>query len=67
MKLPDPEKRLGVHAGPLPAAYGDPALIRVVLVNLLSNAVKFTRKEPEPRIEVSGVEQNGESRLLREG
>ena len=46
--------------GSLPAAHGDPALIRQVLANLLSNAVKFTSKRPDPRIEVGGEAQNGE-------
>jgi PAS domain S-box-containing protein len=36
----------------LPPVRGDGALLRQAWINLLSNAVKFTRKEPEPAIEV---------------
>jgi len=38
--------------GELPAAQGDRAMIRQVLVNLLSNAVKFTQSRAEAVIEV---------------
>jgi signal transduction histidine kinase len=49
-----------LEAAPLPTAYGDPAMLRVVLENLLSNAVKFTAPRETARIEVSGrVEEDG--------
>jgi len=38
----------------LPAALGDPALIRQVWANLLANAVKFSAKQPQAVIEVGG-------------
>jgi two-component system, sensor histidine kinase and response regulator len=37
---------------PLPAAKGDPALLRQVFANLLSNAVKYTRKRTPAEIEI---------------
>ncbi len=46
--------------GDLPKAYGDPTLIRQVLLNLLSNAVKFTRSKGDGRIEVGSFEESGE-------
>jgi light-regulated signal transduction histidine kinase (bacteriophytochrome) len=36
----------------LPAARGDPSMIRQVFVNLLSNAIKFTRPKGEGVIEI---------------
>ena len=41
------------------AAYGDPALLRIVMVNLLDNAWKYSSKIAQPRIEVGSVIQNG--------
>jgi two-component system sensor histidine kinase/response regulator len=39
---------------PLPAAWGDAALIRQVWVNLLSNALKYSSGRDKPVVEVSG-------------
>ncbi|MEX1127260.1 MAG: ATP-binding protein [Vicinamibacterales bacterium] len=40
---------------PLPAAHGDPSLLRLVLTNLLSNAVKYSARQPSARVEVGTV------------
>ncbi|MBT9612640.1 MAG: GHKL domain-containing protein [Burkholderiales bacterium] len=41
------------------AAYGDPALLRIVMVNLLDNALKYSSKIAQPQIEVGSVVQDG--------
>ncbi len=52
-EVTDPTRRVSV--GPLPAAIGDPVLVRQVWVNLLSNAFKFSSSGEESAvIEVLG-------------
>jgi len=46
--------------GPLPAAEGDPVMIRQVWVNLLSNAVKFSGKNGDAVITVTGTRNGSE-------
>ena len=58
-----PGRRIEFRVGRLPAAHGDPFLLRQVLVNLLSNAVKYTQPRPVARLELTGVEQDGETRF----
>jgi len=43
-----------IGIGELPAAAGDPVLVKQVWANLLGNAVKFSRKRERPAIEVKG-------------
>jgi len=50
-------RQIEFKIGVLPAAYGDRAMLRQVLINLLSNAVKFTARAPVAQIEI-GAEQN---------
>jgi light-regulated signal transduction histidine kinase (bacteriophytochrome) len=38
--------------GELPVVYGEPLILKLVLVNLISNALKFTRSRPRAEIEI---------------
>ena len=44
--------------GKLPVVYGEPLLLKLVLVNLISNAVKFTSTRPHAEIEI-GCRKDG--------
>jgi len=57
------QRRIEFVVSPLPGAYGDPSLIRQVLMNLLSNAVKYTSKRDRARIRVGGERGDGETRF----
>ncbi len=47
----EPERRIVFEIGHVPAARGDPSLVRQVLANLLSNAIKFTRTREQAEID----------------
>ncbi len=47
--------------GPLPSAYGDPAMLRQVFLNLISNAIKFTASSEPAVVEVSSRTDGNET------
>jgi len=59
-----PQRRVNVRVGELPAVMADPLLLRQVFVNLLSNAYKYTRKVETAEIEVA-CEQQGDEAVFR--
>jgi len=54
------ERDIAWKIGELPDIYGDPSLLRLVLVNLISNAIKFTRTRPRAEIEIGCTEEEDE-------
>ena len=46
---------------PLHTAYGDHSLLTQVWINLISNALKYSRKVPEPRIEIGSIQHDDET------
>jgi signal transduction histidine kinase/histone H3/H4 len=49
-----------ISVGELPGVDGDPLLLRQVFTNLIGNALKYSRGERHTRIEIAGVEHDGE-------
>jgi light-regulated signal transduction histidine kinase (bacteriophytochrome) len=50
-----------IEVGELPAAPADRSLLRQVWLNLIGNAIKYSGRRPDPRIEISGRREPGET------
>ncbi len=53
-------ERILFRRGPLPAATGDPGMLRQVWMNLLSNAIKFSSRRERPVIEAYSNSRQGD-------
>jgi signal transduction histidine kinase len=61
LRREEPEHPVQVIIEPGLRVNGDVNLIRIALENLVGNAWKFTGKKPQPRIEVSALQKEGEA------
>ncbi len=52
----NPVRNVPIAVAPGMRAYGDPRLLRIVLVNLLENAWKFTARRQRPVVEVGPIQ-----------
>jgi len=59
-----PARRLCLEIGRLPAAWGDRAMVRQVMLDLLSNAIKFSPADAEAAVKLDGMAQ-GEENIYR--
>lgn len=56
-----PERKVEISLADLPAAWGDPMLIKQVFFNLLDNALKYTRKCEVAQIEIGFFMREGQN------
>jgi light-regulated signal transduction histidine kinase (bacteriophytochrome) len=53
-------RSLSVSVGEMPSLWGDPALLKQVLVNLIDNAFKYTRLRNDAVVEIGSCNTGGE-------
>ena len=56
----NPDRSMSLKINPMPAASGDRALMKQVVINLLSNAVKYSRTRDAAVIEAGGYQDEKE-------
>jgi light-regulated signal transduction histidine kinase (bacteriophytochrome) len=61
LRRESPERSVQVVIEPGLRVKGDANLIRIALENLVGNAWKFTRKKPEPAIEINAIQKESET------
>jgi PAS domain S-box-containing protein len=61
LRSQEPERNLQLAIGDLPEAFGDPNLIKQVMINLLGNAVKYSKCRKTAAIEVGGWSEGDEN------
>jgi signal transduction histidine kinase len=67
LQLDTQQRTIEWTVGPLPDAYGDPALLKLALQNLISNAVKYTAGRDVAKIEVGATPQgSGTTYFIRD-
>jgi PAS domain S-box-containing protein len=57
----EPGRKISAEMDALPAAHGEPIMLRQVWANLLMNAVKFTRHCNAALIQIGATHENGET------
>ena len=55
-----PPSKIKFQKQNLPSVFGDPTMIRQVMVNLIDNAVKYSSRHPQPVVEIGCHLKNGE-------
>ena len=64
MEMETKDRAIEWRIANLPAATGDPGLIRQVFANLLANAVKYSRPRAQAVIEVGAEEKDGRAAIF---
>lgn len=59
LRLPEPDRQVGITVAEGVTVTGDATLLRSVMENLLGNAWKYTRKKEQPIIDFGATEQGG--------